>query len=200
MHRVPQSIDSEYLNTLPLRKYQGVSYVVHTREEIETALVSLSQESILGFDTESRPSFQKGYQYPPALVQLAASRAVYLFPLHNDAHLEALSPILSNPNVLKVGVAINDDIRHLRSMYDFNPQGFVEISQLSKKLGIKYTGLRNLAGLLLKLRISKAAQTSNWARSPLTLTQISYAATDAWISRELYLKLAQYQTSQSSVA
>ena len=97
-------------------------------------------------------------------------------------------PILESETILKTGVAIKDDVKELRKMEDFKPGGFVEIADITVKLGYENRGLRALAGLLMHGRISKAAQVSNWARAELDQKQIRYAATDAWISRELYVR------------
>lgn len=194
---LPDSITKEEIQNLPLYKYQGVTHIVQDIKGLKEALNHLKVSPILGFDTESRPAFEKGKCYPPSLIQLATDKAVFLFHLNEIKNLKLLFEVLSNPSILKVGVAINDDIRKLKEIHLFEDQGFIEISNLSKKMGIKNTGLRNLAGIFLKIKISKKAQTSNWARYPLTFTQVSYAATDAWISREIYIRIKSFLASQA---
>lgn len=179
------------LQSLPLGKYQGPIYLAQSIAFVQKILPNLEKETILGFDTESRPAFKKGEKYLPSLLQLATQRAVYLFPAQGKGILKKLRPILENPSILKAGVAIKDDLKHLNDLYSFRPEGFLELSLLSKHTHTAYTGLRNLAAIFLGLRISKNAQTSNWAQAVLSLPQIFYAATDAWISRELYFKLKQ---------
>ena len=144
--------------------------------------------TILGFDTETRPSFKKGEHYPTSLVQLASESSVYLFRLKKARHVQALRPLFESEHIIKTGVAIHDDLKALQKLCPFTAAGFVEITQLTTKLGYQSKGLRALAALLLGGRISKAAQVSNWARRELEPKQITYAATDAWISRELYLQ------------
>ena len=78
------------------------------------------------------------------------------------------------------------------------PAGFVEIADLTAKLKYENRGLRALAALLLKGRISKAAQVTNWARESLDARQIRYAATDAWISREIYLRAEVEQSAKDN--
>lgn len=185
------------LHSLPLGRYQGPIYLVQSLALLDRVLASLEKERLLGFDTETRPAFRKGEKYLPSLLQLATHRAVYLFPVQGKGILKKLSPILENPSILKVGVAIKDDLKHLNAIYAFKPKGFLELSLLSKHTHTAYTGLRNLAGIFLGLRISKSAQTSNWAQSVLSIPQILYAATDAWISRELYFKLKEALPEQS---
>ncbi len=177
------------LNSLPLGKYQGPIYLIKNLAWLEKVVPALEKESILGFDTESRPAFKPGERYLPSLLQLASQKAVYLFPIQNQGFLSKLASILENPSILKVGVAIKDDLKHLKALHPFAPQGFLDLSLLSRHTHTTYTGLRNLAGIFLGLRISKSAQTSNWAQPILSLPQMIYAATDAWVSRELYFKL-----------
>lgn len=177
------------LHSLPLGKYQGPVYLVKSFTLLAEVLPVLEKESILGFDTESRPAFKRGERYLPSLLQLASQKAVYLFPIQNKGFLSKLRPILENPSILKVGVAIKDDLKHLKELDPFDPKGFLDLSLLSRHTHTTYTGLRNLAGIFLGLRISKSAQTSNWAQTVLSVPQMIYAATDAWVSRELYFKL-----------
>jgi ribonuclease D len=147
-------------------------------------------ETLLGFDTESRPSFRRGDNHPVALLQLAGAERVYLFQLQLLDNLDPILALLADPAIRKAGVAIRDDIRKLQELGGFAPGNFVEISDLSRQLEITNTGLRNLCAIFLGIRVSKGAQVTNWARPDLTSAQTSYAATDAWVSRLLYLKFA----------
>jgi len=181
-----RSISKEAINDLPLICWEGPIEVIETQAAMERAAESLMAKDFLGFDTETRPSFKKGQYFPPALIQLADETSVYLFRISKTKTFEPLIPILESSTIIKAGVAIKDDIRALRKEDEFNPQGFVEITELTTKLGYENRGLRALAGLLMNGRISKAAQVSNWAKETLEPKQVSYAATDAWVSRELY--------------
>lgn len=188
--RAPQTrkIDKAEINALPLIAWEGPIAVLETVQEMESAVERLMGESILGFDTETRPAFKKGESYPPALVQLATATEVVLFRISKVKTLAPLIPLLESPDAVKAGVAIRDDVKELQAMEAFSPNGMAEITDLTVPLGYENRGLRPLAGLLLGGRISKAAQVSNWARQELSEKQIRYAATDAWISRELYLR------------
>lgn len=183
------TISKEQINHLPLQRYHGAIHLVYQDSQVEEAVNVLKRESILGFDTETRPSFKKGQSYPPALIQFAGARATYLFQLCNLKNMDGLAALCSNPRIIKVGVALQDDIRKLRGSFAFNPAGFTELSALTQQLGIVNTGLRSLSAIILGFRISKAQQTSNWSRRRLTSTQIIYAATDAWVSLEIYRRL-----------
>jgi ribonuclease D len=183
-----RKISKAEINELPLIAWQGRIEILNTIEEMTAAVELLKSETILGFDTETRPTFKKGDYHPPALVQLGTPDCVYLFRISETKTLAPLIPILESEDILKSGVAIKDDVKELRAMEDFRPAGFIEIADITLKLGYENRGLRALAGLILGGRISKAAQVSNWARSELDNKQIRYAATDAWISRDLYVK------------
>lgn len=185
----PTTIAKEAVNELPLARFTRTVHLVTTPAAEALAVRELAAERIIGFDTESRPAFRKGDNFPPSLVQLAGSASVFLFQVNRLGGLTGLLPLLEAPALKKVGVALHDDIRRLQRITPFEPSGFEEISDLSRDLGVVPTGLRSLSAIFMGVRISKNAQLSNWARPSLTRKQITYAATDAWISRELYLQL-----------
>ncbi len=180
----------EEINARPIRKWTGPVHLVRTQEQVEGAAQILGREQLLGFDTETRPAFRKGQSYLPSLLQLAGERQVYIFQLRHVGLPAPVRAILSNPDIIKAGVSVDFDIRELQKIASFRPAGFVDIGRLAKKAGIRNHGLRGLAAVLLGLRITKSAQTSNWARDQLTPAQLTYAATDAWVSREIHLALA----------
>ncbi len=184
-----RKLSKEEINALPVWRYEGPVEVVRTEAQLKKTVKLLGKESILGFDTESRPAFRKGKYYPPAVVQLAAADAVYIIQLTWVPFGDMLSEILSNPDILKTGVAIHDDMRELQKLHAFEPAGIVDLGDTAKALGMETHGLRSLAANLLGVRISKGARCSNWAGQNLHSQQITYAATDAWIGRELYFKL-----------
>ncbi|MCC5834548.1 MAG: 3'-5' exonuclease domain-containing protein 2 [Opitutales bacterium] len=179
-------IDKETINKLPLKTYEGPIILAEDQAAMEAAVADLRKEAILGFDTESRPAFKKGENYGVSLLQLAGTRAVYLFQLSRYQDLVPLFQLLEDPAIVKAGVAIHDDIRKLNELHPFTAAGFIEIADITQKSGIVNTGLRSLTAFFLGFRISKRAQVSNWARQKLTPAQIQYAATDAWTSRRLY--------------
>ena len=185
----PRRIAKAEINQLPLIAWTGRTDVLDTAEAMREAAASLADEPVLGFDTETRPTFRKGEYYPPALIQLATPERVCLFRICKTESFEPLRSLLEAERPLKAGVGIRDDVKELRAVEAFEPGGFVEIADITAKLGYENRGLRPLAALLLGGRISKAAQVSNWARAKLDDKQIRYAATDAWISLELYRKV-----------
>lgn len=179
----------EEINQCPVRMYEGPTHIIRSRHELTDAAQKLRKEPVLGFDIETRPSFTRGETYSPALLQLAGSKAVYLFQLSRLKFPRLLRELLSNPHIIKAGVATDHDIKKLKELGDFEPAGFVDLGAVARSAGIKNHGLRGLAAVFLGFRISKQAQISNWSRKNLSPTQVAYAATDAWVSRELYLHM-----------
>jgi len=184
------TISSQQINELPLRRYEGPISIVADARDVVAASLYLKDERVLGFDTETRPSFRAGEQHPVALLQLAGEEHVFLFQLGRIADLSPLSGILEDPRIRKVGVAIQADVAGLRRTHPFTPRGFAEIGDVARGLGIHNTGLRPLCAMFLGFRVAKGAKTSNWANGSLTDSQIVYAATDAWASRKLYVEMA----------
>jgi len=182
-------IEKDAIATLPLGQYEGKVVLVSEAADVPAAVRALQKERVLGFDTESRPSFKRGVFYLPSLLQLAGEEAVYLFQLDACGGLPGILPLLTSPDILKTGVAVRDDVKGLQDRVPFAEAGFVEISDFTRRAGVENTGLRALAAHYLGVRISKGAQVTNWANRRLSSQQVIYAATDAWISRELYLRL-----------
>jgi ribonuclease D len=176
---------------LPLIKYEGPIKIV-PEFDYQKAVDALMNERFLGFDTETKPSFQKGEKYLPALIQLAGENTVYIFQLKHLKHYGPLSLILADPFILKIGVAVHDDIKKLQELIDFIPSGFIDISEVTMKAGLGSMGVKTLAAHFLNSRISKSVRCSNWDSDVLKNKQIEYAATDAWIPRVAYLMINKY--------
>ncbi|MCX7010045.1 MAG: 3'-5' exonuclease domain-containing protein 2 [Kiritimatiellaeota bacterium] len=181
----------EQVMALPLGHYEGPIHLISSPAQLAEALPALNHERVLGFDTETRAAFRKGEAYPPALIQLATAHAVWLVQLRAFATLDGLADLLGSAQHLKAGVGLDYDLRKLRENFEFKPAGFVDLAKLSDTARIRANGLRGLAAHVLGIRIAKQAQCTNWARTDLTEQQLRYAATDAWISREIFLALEQ---------
>jgi len=182
---VPRSISREDLNELPIRPYEGRVCVVATPADLEEARADLTEERLVGLDTETRPAFRKGESHPPALVQVATARAVWLFQLRRTECFPVLAALLSDARCVKAGVSLKDDLRALKTLFPFEEQNVLDLGHTARRAGLQQTGVRNLAGIFLGLRIPKGAKTTNWAVRELSSAQIAYAATDAWACREL---------------
>jgi ribonuclease D len=188
-----KSISHEEMNQLPIRRYAGPVHVVARHSDLGHAMQDILQEGVVGFDTETRPAFRPGESYPPSLVQFATASAVYLFQVQQQDLLGVMAEVLSSEKIVKVGVSVTDDIRNLKKLFGFDERSVVDLGKVAKRHGLKQTGVRNLAGIFLGARIPKGAKTTNWAVRRLTPQQIAYAATDAWVCRELYLRFKELQ-------
>jgi len=184
------AISRDEINLLPIFRYGGPIHLVRDARGAREAIAALGRERVLGFDTETRAAFRKGESYPPALVQLAGSAAVYLFQLQLLRDHRWFDLVLGDGGVVKAGVNVARDLEDLRGLRRFTPAGFVELAMMSDEAGIAMNGIRGMAAVVLGCRVSKGAQRTNWASPDLSPAQLVYAATDAWICRELYLKLA----------
>lgn len=182
------AISREDLAGLPIRRYEGEVHLVATPQALAQAMEDLRGERVVGFDTETRPAFNKGESHLPCLVQMATARAAYLFQLRQVDCADALAELLAAPGIVKAGVAPAHDLRQLKLLFPFEPAAVLDLGAIARRRGMGQTGLRNLAGLFLEFRIPKGTRTSNWAAPRLTPAQINYAATDAWACRELYLR------------
>lgn len=179
----------EEVNTLPLYRFEGEVVLINTTEALSEALNRMRREWVLGFDTESRPTFRKGGINNPALAQVACSDIVYLIQLMQTGLTDDFIALLEDPTILKAGVAIGDDMRLLGNIAPFNPGGIVDLGVEARRRGLATQGLRTLAANFLSARISKGAQCSNWEQKKLSTQQVIYAATDAWASREIFLHM-----------
>ncbi|MBM3367857.1 MAG: 3'-5' exonuclease domain-containing protein 2 [Betaproteobacteria bacterium] len=197
---LPRSISKEEMANLPIRRWEGEVRMVQDARELERAAQEIHAETVIGFDTETRPAFRPGESYPPALAQVATAQRVYLFPLLRLDCSAVLARVLAEPRITVSGVALADDLRLLKNQFAFEPQSVTDLGLVAKRHGLKQTGLRNLAGIFLGARITKGAKTTNWSAPRLTEQQIVYAATDAWICRELYLRFREHGLLQASPA
>lgn len=186
----PERMCKDALRSLPMLSFEGKIELISDDSHLDEALEQLRRVSVVGFDTESKPTFRREDEVrPPALLQLATGARSWLFQLRSLTRHEELFALLAEPSIKKVGVAPHDDIKGLNRISPFEAASFVDLSLIAAQRGIITTGLRNLAGMFLGGRISKAAQVSNWEQNPLTKKQIKYAATDAWVSLRIYEEL-----------
>ncbi|MGZ3787375.1 MAG: 3'-5' exonuclease [Bacteriovorax sp.] len=176
-------------NILVKAQFPGEIVMITRDEDVEAALEHLRGELFVGFDTETKPSFKKGETYQVSLLQLASPDYALLFRLHNLSNFAPLTRFFEDESILKIGVAIRDDIKGLQKLFPFTPKGFVELSDLAKTYGLNSFGLKGMTEEVLELTLSKRAKLSNWESIILKNDQKIYAATDAWIGREIYIAL-----------
>jgi len=187
--RFPERLSKEYVQSLPIISFKGRIHLIEKRKDLEKAIKILSKEKVLGFDTETRPNFKKGQKNSVSLLQLSTPNDAYLIRLNFLGLPSELSSLLKDKNILKVGVAILDDIRALQKLCKFEPGGFVELSKIGNQLGIITCGLQNLAAIFFGVRITKKERLTNWDRPKFNDSQCLYAATDAWICLEMFILL-----------
>lgn len=186
-HQGPKvTISADEVNQLPLKAFAGKVSVITESSKLVAMQREIEKHDVVGFDTETRPSFKRGQSYKVALLQLAIPGKVFLIRLHQTGLPEEIVSVFENTNIIKAGVAIHDDIKALQKLNRFQPISFIELSTMAKASGLQVESVKKLAGLLLGFRISKSAQTSNWEAPTLTEKQIDYAATDAWVCLEIY--------------
>jgi ribonuclease D len=182
-------LSREYINTLPIIRFEGRVVVVTDENSAETVLNTLMSESFVGFDTESKPSFTKGTTYPVSLIQLATHRTAYLLQLKKTGFSDLMIRFLENEHVKKIGVGLKNDLTKLQELKPFTPGGFIDLSKLASDKGIIQGGIRGLTARYMQCRLTKSAQKTNWAQTVLTLKQQIYAASDAWICLQIYPRL-----------
>ncbi len=183
-----RTIPREEINELPIKRFEGEARLIAAPQDLAPAVADLLGETVIGFDTETRPAFKVGESYLPCLAQAASARAAYLFPLARADFSAPLAEILAAEGIVKAGVGIGDDLKQMKKLFPFEQNATVDLGQIARTHGLKHSGVRYLAALFLGIRIPKGSKTSNWAARHLSPQQITYAATDAWVCRELYLK------------
>ena len=187
----PQHIDKATIQTLPLAFFEGEVVVIDKPDMVAEAASYLRQHTILGVDTEARPSFKRGVHYPTALVQISTLERCYLFRLTHVGLPVEIAEIFADPSICKVGLAFKDDINGLRRRRDFKPTNCVDLQSIVCKYGIMELGLQKIFAIVFGKKISKAQQLTNWENSHLTAEQARYASTDAWATLSIYLALQQ---------
>lgn len=185
------SIQPEEIEKMPLGAFPGEIHVIdRIGLEYASAITYLLTQKVIGFDTETRPVFSPGAHHNHvALLQLSGAGKAFLFRLNKMGMRKLICSILSNPNILKVGAATTDDVRGLQYHSKFEPRGFVDLQRIGWEWGIRDKSVKKMAAIILGCKISKTQQLSNWEAEQLSPAQQMYAATDAWVCREMYLKL-----------
>lgn len=183
------NISKEEINELKVIAYEGRITLVEDVRHVKNCVNAIRKFGVIGFDTESKPSFRKNSNHRVSLIQLAVPGDVYLFRVNKTGFHPELIDLFEDPVVAKVGVSIHDDIHRLKALADFTPENFIELQDMTNTYGIESNSLRKLSAIVLGYRVSKAQQLSNWEAPVLTENQMIYAATDAWVSLEIYNKL-----------
>ena len=195
MKSLSNHLTKKEIAAFPIQKFEGEIVLIEQRSQLKSAITELSNEKVVGFDTEAKPSFRKGEYNPVCLVQLATRNKAFLFRIDKTEFSDELVEFFENEKILKVGVAIRDDLVDLNKIRKFDPAAFVEISEVTADMGIVNAGVKGLAAIFLGFRVSKAQQTSDWSAKKLTQFQMDYAATDAWVCLEIYHRILELEMS-----
>lgn len=192
------SITKQELAALTAAKFPGDVVLVDKPAQILQVAEALNAETIIGFDTETKPSFRRGQTNHVALLQLSTHTTCYLIRLNHLGLPEPIRNVLENPDILKVGVSIHDDFHNLHKISDLHPQGFVELQSYVKDFDIQDNSLSRIYGILFGKRISKGQRLTNWEAAELTIHQQEYAALDAYSCIQIYEYLQKGEFNPSS--
>lgn len=190
MIEIYSKIEKTSMSDMPKVTFDGIIEEIDTIEKAEEAIEKLSKEKIVGFDTETKPSFVKGVNHKVALLQFSTERTAYLFRLNIIGIPKCIADFLSDSKIIKVGIAVRDDFNSLGSRSRVTPAGFVDLTDLSGEIGIEEKGLQKIYAILFSRKISKSQQLSNWEAESLTEGQRQYAAIDAWACLKIYTYLS----------
>ena len=188
-------IEKSIISTLPPCDIVGEIIVVDRKEDVEAAIEDLKQCPLIGFDTETRPSFRKGESNTISLLQLATDKRAYLFRLKKIGPNQQLKELLESEKHMKVGLSVHDDFHSLNRWMSCRPKNFIELQKYVKAFGIEEMSLQKIYAIVFNKKISKRQQLSNWEAETLTPAQQQYAAIDAWACRDIYYKL-KFQRSE----
>jgi ribonuclease D len=184
-----ENITVEELAEHELSWFKGEIVLIDNLKTFYEVFPRLLGSGLLGFDTETRPTFKKGKKNSVSLIQLSTEDLACLFRINKIGIPDELISLLSDPSVIKAGVAVHDDIRFLSGVRKFRPEGFIDLQTMVKDFGIQSSGLKKLAAIVLGFRISKRQQVTDWEAEQLSEAQEIYAATDAWVCHQIYKKL-----------
>ena len=180
------SIDKQTINQMPIVSFPGRIHVIYAPSQVKSAVMALRSASIVGFDTETRPSFKRGERHNVALLQLSTTSDAFLFRINNTGIPAPLKEFIEDKSITKVGLSTTDDFHQLARVCDAHPNGFVELQQLVKQFRITDMSLQKIYAILFQEKISKGQQLSNWEAPQLTDAQKRYAAIDAWACLSIY--------------
>ena len=182
-------ISNEQTALLPAVEFRGEIRIVEHERDIAAACKTLAEQPVIGFDTETRPSFRPGVTFRVSLLQLSTPTLCFLFRLNKIPLAKPILQVLESQEILKIGADVAGDLRSLRQIRHFRDGGFVDLQGIAPEWGIGEKSLRKLSAIVLGRRVSKAQRLSNWEAATLTDKQQLYAATDAWVCTRIYEQL-----------
>jgi len=188
------TITKDEIRLLPKKSFEGRIIIIDTFHGYKKFIPVIKQEKLWGFDTETRPAFKKGTFNKPALIQFASDAYAFLFRLNRIGLPAELVDVIEDPEISKIGVALHEDLKDMGMLRKLKPAGFTDLQKYAGQFGIESKGLDKLTAIILKFRISKSQQVTDWERRNLSPQQLSYAATDAWVCYRIYKELQRIKT------
>ncbi len=185
---IKDKLTKEEISKMDRVLFDGQIVVIDNIPDAYKAISYLKRQSILGIDTETRPSFRSGKTYSISLLQLSSEDTCFLFRLNKIGIPKILVEFLKN-DILKVGLSLKDDfmmLHRLKTELDVNTGNYIDLQHYVKNFGIKDQSLQKIYANLFGQKISKAQRLSNWNAEALSESQMLYAATDAWACLRIY--------------
>ncbi len=195
MKTIYSKFDKTKINDLPRVLFEGRIVVILNEREAQSAVNYLLSQTILGVDTETRPSFHKGTSNLVSLLQVSSHEVCFLFRLNLLGLSPSIKRLLEDTTVPKIGLSLRDDLNSLRKLGDFKDGYFVDLQDCVKEIGVEDMSLQKLYANFFGQRISKRERLSNWEADILKDKQKAYAATDAWTCIMLYEELKRLETT-----
>lgn len=187
----PFVIDPKLIPHLPPASHRGSVILVKGHDTDYLVSELLKEDTIFGFDTESKPSFTKGKSNKLSLVQISGRNHIAIWQLcHFDRFPQGLRSFLEDENRFKIAQGVYGDGADLQKTYGVNTKSMIDLATISRGIGTQPESLQAIVAIFLGKFLQKNEQTSNWGKQELSLSQIRYAATDAWVSREVFLAMA----------
>lgn len=172
---------------------EAVSLVASSRDALN-AFNELSRHTVVGFDTESRPTFHRHERSEgPHVIQFATLNAAFIFQVHVRETWDVLGKLLASSTLIKAGFGLANDLRHLHRKFGITPAAMLDLNHVFHHFGHRHSiGARGAIALLFRQRFlkSKHLTTSDWATKHLTDNQLLYAANDAYAAIRVYTALA----------
>ncbi len=181
------SIDKAAIQSMPQVMFPGDIYVIDSIFHVKEAMRVLMNYPMVGFDTETRPSFRKGVVHKTALMQLSTPHECFLFRTCKIGVPQDLAQYLANASYLKVGLSLHDDFKIMSKFDNCNePSGFLDLQDIVGDYCITDISLQKIYAILFGEKIAKGQQLTNWEAPTLTPAQQNYGAVDAWACLKIY--------------
>lgn len=193
------SISKEAVSQLPTEEFNGECIIIDTISKVTPAIAYLNRHKLVGFDTETRPSFKKGIHYNISLIQISTDSVCFLFRINKIGMPEKLLKFLNSKKTKKIGLSLENDFGMINKVKEIDQSGYIDIQKLAPQYHIKDASLQRIYAILFDKRISKSQRLTNWEAQQLTPAQCRYASLDAWSCLKIYnfLKSGEFIPSKS---